>query len=255
MGKIIYLLKICILQERIQILPAGSVTTKQQVKKVHDLVTFLSLLYCKWWLLCDSAVDAPQNDLEFAKSILRYELISPLISQSAFKAFSRHKWYLTPEMIPLSLFSDVVSVQQKKLIADALSAVQPDDAVTAPKSRFGTGFGKPVFPAEISTSTELADLVTADSWFLFHVLELDADFLALDVAAWPESESFRASLNNVAALNVVNDCAERGVKMGSDFLQSARNESCFQNVLQVVEKDRKELPNLRKRKMSNVSIN
>jgi hypothetical protein len=88
-------------------------TNKQQVKKIYEIVMFFVLLYSKWWLTCESAVDALQNDLLFAKNILKYQVMSQGISNSAFKAFSRHKmrdkWYLTPEMIPLSLFSDVVS--------------------------------------------------------------------------------------------------------------------------------------------------
>jgi hypothetical protein len=61
---------------------------------------------------------------------------------------------------------------------------------------------------------------------------------------------YQASKANVLAINVVNDCAERGVKLSSDFLSSAKNEEHYQNVLQVVEHDRKRQPNLRKRKLN-----
>ena len=53
------------------------------------------------------------------------------------------------------------------------------------------------------------------------------------------------------AVNVVNDAAERGVKLSTDFLSAARLEEQYQNVLQVVEKERKKRPNLRKRKLQN----
>ena len=56
-------------------------------------------------------------------------------------------------------------------------------------------------------------------------------------------------LNAISAINVVNDAAERAVKLSSDFLSAARSESHYQNVLQVVEQDRKARPNLRKRKL------
>ena len=92
--------------------------------------------------------------------------------------------------------------------------------------------------------------MTEDSWFLFHVLDLNPNFLSLNVNDWPTSQSFRTSSNNVGALNVVNDSTEQGIKMGSDFLQTAKNELCYENAIQVVEDDRKQLPNLRKRKMS-----
>ena len=38
------------------------------------------------------------------------------------------------------------------------------------------------------------------------------------------------------SLPVINDSAERGVKLTSDFLHSASKEENLQNVLQVVEK-------------------
>lgn len=61
-------------------------------------------------------------------------------------------------------------------------------------------------------------------------------------------EAYKSSLCNVGAVNVVNDAAERGVKLSSDYLSSAKTEKHYQNVLQLVEQDRKQKPNLRKRK-------
>lgn len=57
-------------------------------------------------------------------------------------------------------------------------------------------------------------------------------------------ESYTSSLANVKALNATNDCAERGVKLSSDFLASAKGERHYQNIMQVVETDRKKLPNV-----------
>ena len=59
------------------------------------------------------------------------------------------------------------------------------------------------------------------------------------------SEAFQVGVANVRAINVVNDCAERGVKLTSDFVTAARGEQHLQNVLQAVEHDRSEQPKLR----------
>ena len=53
----------------------------------------------------------------------------------------------------------------------------------------------------------------------------------------------------VDSLSVVNDGAERGVKLAHDFLDAAKTNKNFQNILQVVENDRKSVPNQRKRKV------
>ena len=130
------------------------------------------------------------------------------------------------------------------------TGIQPAAPMTRPFQRFGTGFGKPAFPSDISESTTLADLVTPDSWYMMRVLELDTGFLAQDVELWPSTAAYLSSSANVLALNVINDCAERGVKLSSDFLASASSEQHYQNILQVVEQNRKQQPNICKRKHS-----
>ena len=125
--------------------------------------------------------------------------------------------------------------------------VRPADDVTIPHNRFGTGLGKPKFPTIISTS-RLGDLINNDSWLIFSLLEMDTEFLNHDVQAWPGRQSFLEAKAKTIALNVVNDSAERGVKLSSDFLDAARSEEHYQNILQVVEADRKQIPSLRERR-------
>lgn len=69
------------------------------------------------------------------------------------------------------------------------------------------------------------------------------------------TEGSQVHHNNVDGLrefarccNVTNDCGERRLKLSADFTGAAKTEEHFQNVIQVVEADRKERPNLRKRK-------
>jgi hypothetical protein len=79
------------------------------------------------------------------------------------------------------------------------------------------------------------------------VLQIDADFLELPVNEWEDSQSYLTALEMIQNLWVVNDSAERGVKLASDFLSAAHIEKRYQNVLQVVENDRAQMPNQRKR--------
>ena len=48
-------------------------------------------------------------------------------------------------------------------------------------------------------------------------------------------------------MSVVNDAAERGVKLASDFVSSSKNENTFQKNLQFIEKHRTDVPNLRRK--------
>lgn len=249
MAKLLYCIKICLFELQIQQLPKGTITTPHQVTRVRDFVNFVTLVYSNWWMTCTSAVDAPWNDLQLFRSLLQYEAINPSISKSAIKAFERHFWYLHAEMVPLALFSNKVPNEAKRTLADRLLTLKPDTEQHTPLDRQGTGFGKPDFKfIAITLSTSLADLAGRDSWFLFSVLKLNPDFLVEDVAEWPMSNAYQESTTNIEALNVTNDCAERGVKLSSDYLASARGEEHYQNVLQVVEQDREQQPNLRKRR-------
>ena len=248
MAKLLYSIKICLFEKQIQQLPNGTVTTPHQVSKIRDFVTFCIFIYSRWWMTCNSAADAPWNDLQLYQNLLRYEAVNSLIFKSAIRAFKLHLWYLTEEMVPLALFSSKVPSEQRRALADKLLAVRPTTEQVTPLNRFGVGFGKPVFPSAVTLTTTLADLAGPDSWFIFHILQLRPEFLSNDVVDWPQHAAYQASAVNLQALNVINDCAERGVKLSSDFLSSAKGEKHYQNVLQVVEEDRKQMPDLRKRK-------
>jgi len=251
MAKLLYSIKICLLEAAINQLPPGTITTKHQLPKVKDFVTFATIVYSSWWITCNSAVDAPWNDLKLYHTLLMYEAVNPEVSISAVRAFQRHLWYLTAEMVPLALFSNKVPQEEKRALGDRLLTVKPPEVIHTPCDRFGTGFGKPKFPTGINRSTMLADLVSQDSWFTLQILEIDHEFLAEDVGSRSNFAAYQASVVNVDAMNVVNDCAERGVKLSSDFLAAAKTEEHYQNVLQVVEQDRKQTSNLRKRKSTN----
>jgi hypothetical protein len=254
MAKLIYSLKIALRQVQIGELPPGTITTRGQECKVRAFATFVTHVYVEWWLTCKKTVDSPWNDLQLYKRLLEYEAVDKVIAQSAIRALNRHLWYLTAEMVPLALFSDRVPAVERRALADALLALRPLTSLQAPTNRFGNGWGKPRFPSSIDSSTRLCQLVDIDSWFTMYRLQLDSSFFDLPVDEWDQTAAYIASARNVEAVNVVNDCAERGVKLASDFVETARSDEHFQNVLQVVEKDRKRLPNLRRKRRNNEEL-
>ena len=248
MAKLIYSIKLCLFENQIAELPHGMITTQHQVSKVREFVNFVTLVYSSWWMTCSSVTDAPWNDLNLFHSILQYDMLNRDISVSAVRAFKRHLWYLTAEMVPLALWSSKVPAVERRRLADRLLAVKPALELQSPQDRFGSGFGKPKFPNFITISTTLADLVGSDSWYTFAVLKINSEFLTEDVSDWSSHDGYQAALTNIEALNVINDSAERGVKLSADFLSTSKKEEHYQNVLQVVEGDRSRQSNLRKRK-------
>jgi len=117
MSKMLYSIKMVLLEEQIRLLPARTITTAAQQTKLRSFVTFVCLIYSAWWTTCRSAVDAPWHDLYLYQNLLKYKQVSPEISHSATKALNRHLWYLCSDMIPLTLFSDIASKPELQYLA------------------------------------------------------------------------------------------------------------------------------------------
>ena len=64
---------------------------------------------------------------------------------------------------------------------------------------------------------------------------------------WEDNASYQLAKERCSKIQVINDSAERGVKLDQDFLLAAKKEDHYQNVLQVVEKDRKNRSSYRKK--------
>ena len=183
-------------------------------------------------------MDAAWNDLQLYRHLQAYKSVDKGIAESAIKSLGIHLWYLTGEMLPLALFNDKVPAAERRALADAIMEHKPADLpVRVPRERLGADFGKPKFPA-LSPSSRLADLANADCWFGIQHLHIDPALLALSAEDWVTNAAFQAGLANVQAINTVNDCAERGVKLASHFVGAAKSEQHLQNVLQAVEHDR-----------------
>ena len=69
-------------------------------------------------------------------------------------------------------------------------------------------------------------------------------------SAWKKDPGYNETSEKVHSLLVVNDAAERGVKLCHDFRGRAKKEGRLQNILQTVQNDRSTRPNLRKKKQA-----
>ena len=251
MAKILYSLKMVLLSDKIEDeLPKGSVFASGQLQKIQTFVKFCVFVYVPWWLTSPNSAAAPYNDLMLIKGLSDYSVVDRKCTDAARKAFSNHMWYLTQELVPLSLFSSEIEKRIKEEIATKLLSYEKKPF----SERFGSGLGKPKFPEMPKQPVEVLDLslyVGPSSWSFFQALDCSHDFLNKPVDDWSTDEGYLATKDIVESLAVVNDAAERGVKLGHDFLSYARNEENYQNILQVVENDRKSLPNQRKRHATN----
>ena len=75
--------------------------------------------------------------------------------------------------------------------------------------------------------------------YLFIALKLSQDFLSLDPETWNSREDYRHATDTVASFHVVNDCAERFVKLATDLALTQDGEQ-RQLIFQVIEHHRKQ---------------
>ena len=250
MAKLLYSIKIVLLTTQIKKLPEGSIFTNKsatnQLQKLTSFVQFVIFNYIPWWITAADPSSAPCNDLRLIKSLQMYKNVDNNIAEAASKAFMRHLWYLTQELAPLCLFSSSFNDSTKEEIRVKLLREQ-NESPDVTCVRHGTGFGKPTFP-NISGEKEfiMSNFIGSESWNFFAILGIDTAFLSSPVSDWVSLESYQNANHNILSLHVVNDAAERGVKLCHDFLQCSTNETKLENILQVVENSRSTVPNLRK---------
>ena len=155
-----------------------------------------------------------------------------MVTRSALRAFDRHLWYLTQ--------GGAVPKEVKQAIADRLLVVRPEKVIEKPCGRHGTGFGNLIYQSQLISPQLCLVLSTLIHGSSFTYCKKIMGF----------SQMLQAGLTLLLANTeaLINDSAKQGVKLSADFLEAARSEGHYQNILQVVEKGRQQLPNLRKRK-------
>jgi SOS response regulatory protein OraA/RecX len=72
------------------------------------------------WFSAPIPSDAPINDLKLYKQLLNYKNIDTTIADTALEKLRKHFWYISPELVPLALFSKKVSIEDKKKIQRAI---------------------------------------------------------------------------------------------------------------------------------------
>ena len=236
-----------LLNKKILELPKGTVFAAQQFSKVCKFVLFVVYCYVPWLLTAPVPTSAPINDLKFVKTLIEYKEIDSGIANAALRGFAGHLWYLTEELLPLVLFCSSVNSTVKQQIVDKLVSFKETGKC---HNRAGSGYGKPTFPPLPDKDDELTSFVGPDSWQFFRMLKIDKSFINTPVTDWNTNPAYKQAKSVVSNISVVNDAAERGVKLCHDFIDTAKSNDILNNILQVVENSRNTVPNQRKRKPS-----
>ena len=167
------------------------------------------------------------------------------MADEALRTLNRHTWYLSEELVLMALFSGQTPKEIKEEMRMKLQLCAGETSTKRIGLESG-GFGKPFLPSLPEKDTSPASLIGVDSWRYFSITGIKCDFLHLEVDEWDENAEYLRGKIITNNLEVVNEAAERGVKLCYDFLHVSKDEKRLQDVLQVVEEARKIDPNQRK---------
>ena len=162
------------------------------------------------------------------------QVIDPELAEAVLTSQYRHMWYLTEELVIFSLADSGTSDDTKaRVVASMLAAGRPQDFPP----------GKPVMKPELlrgrdPDAPQLHEFVGTRSWLIFHLFNLNVDWMQLPPAQWEMNADFNQFKNIVDNLNVVNDSAERAVKDVSDFADYSKDPNRRDDVVRVVNSHR-----------------
>ena len=197
--------------------------------------------YIPFFLTANIGADAAVTDLTLYKKLKKFSQVDKELADEALATLSRHVWFLAPTTVLFSLASEKLEDDDKSRIAVKLLQMPKPKEMKK---------GLPTFP-ELSEKTELRDLVTSESWELFSILKLSAGWLSLPPAQWDTDPDYVEFRKFVKTVKVTNDCAERGVKLATDYSKSLTKDSQERSrIYQVVEAERRAKPDAKKSSLS-----
>jgi hypothetical protein len=234
MSKLIYAIKIFLFRKQNSIFNL----TKREETQLQRFVLFGALLYTKVWIEAPLAAEAPRNDLNFWLNLKKYEAIDSEISIAARMVLERHLWYLSDELVGLALFStEVTSIEKSEIV------IGMEKETDKRQIRGNTSL--------LKNNVNLGMFATKRSLKLLTILEIKDSFLNLPPEEWPQNEEYQQGRDRIKQLRVVNDTAERGVKLFEEYNKLLTyDEEEKQFLLQVIEANRKTVPTETTKKMA-----
>lgn len=224
MAKAIYCLKIYLFRQQFKI-------TQREENALKRICCFIVKCYAKAWFSATNAIEAPLNDINFLKKLVAYKIDDKLVAEIAIKKFINHLWYLGEECAALSIFDERIHDEERKNIAQRLLLNDEIPEEDESKNKLLLRFDD----LEYFLSKDLpAQLITNKSNKILCRFGISQDFLHLDPVHWKHQETYIKGREIMKSLRVVNDTAERGVKLMEEFnFKFTKDESQKQFVLQV----------------------
>ena len=193
---------------------------------------FVALVYAIQWNQAMFPSHAPYNELLFMRQLYR-GIPCLRVAQVALIVFMRHLWYVSEDLVPLSLFDERVTKEKKAAMVHDMKKSKGQKCLDA--NAFNLNM--PLSDFFISQSRKALDILLSGQ------TEEVARILAKSPTRW-ENKPLFCSINIVFdRVKVVNHVAERAVALITSFNEAIiREEAQKQLFFKVVAKDRRKCP-------------
>lgn len=163
---------------------------KDAEMKCRDVCIFIIRVYTQAWFCAPFAAQAPNQDLNFLKCLYEYRHIDQMISECTVKKFSKHLWYLTPEMAALAFFDDNISIEEKMKMCKALES---NSSVFVYEKRILTN-DKNVIDV---INSSMHNYICQDTYKFFERFKINTNFLTKHPSTWDRHRDYNNGLKIV----------------------------------------------------------
>lgn len=226
MAKLIYAMKIFLFRDQSEVN-----LSREELDKITRFVKFGVLIYTKYWISAPLAAEAAINDLNLWIKLKKYNSVDREISKLTTQVLERHLWYVSDELVGLSIFSEQISLEEKSKIINSMLNKDYQE------KRCVRGDA-----ATLNRNVNLSQLTNKRSKYILNDLKISTSFFSLPPEYWSTNADYIAGKQIVLNLKVINDTAERGIKLFDEYNKVlTNNEEEKQLVLQIIEANRKSL--------------
>jgi len=142
----------------------------------------------KHWFLSPHSTKALLSDFNLIKNLNEYRNIDKIILDTALAELLNHLWYLSPEVVALSLFDDDVSLDIKEKMRQNINNVDeseeemiiPSKRITFKHSEVGQIIKK-----------ELDQFIVPQTKFFFERFDINCSFLSKASSEWATKEQYQ----------------------------------------------------------------
>jgi len=230
MAKGIYCFKMLLFYQQLKL----SIVEK---RGLQEICCFIVQCYLEAWICAPDPITAPLNDIIFLKKLVDYTKHNRKIGEVAIKKFINHLCYLNDECAVFSLFDDRIDYHTKSKMAKRIletneEEINADEQEKDSQKKIVLQFDD---VQHFACKDLPFELISNKSIQFFRRFRISSDFLHKDPSLWEITTEYKEAKDIIATLKVVNDSAERGVKLMEEFNDKfTKQEEQKQYVLQVI---------------------